>query len=128
LPYGLGPARRCGALESILDSEARMAVTEEARNHLFNTFRAVLGQEAAVTAMELLPPVGWGDVARQSDIARLESRFGDRFADIDRRFDELPQRLATKDDLQRLTTRFVAWMVASNTTLIAAATLLRLFD
>lgn len=36
--------------------------------------RAKLGDEVADTMMEYMPPVGWADVARRSDIERVDSR------------------------------------------------------
>jgi hypothetical protein len=123
-----------------------VSVTEEARNNLYNSLREILGREGATTMMELLPPIGWADVARQSDVDRrfdeserrvdarfdqvdqrfdeLERRFGARFGDVDRRFDELDQRFATKDDLRQQTNRFIGWMLLSNATLVAAVTLI----
>ena len=79
-----------------------MAVDERARNRLFNTLREAHGEEDAATMMELLPPVGWSDVARQRDL----------------------EVLATKDDLREQTNRYIGWMVASNATLVAAVTLI----
>jgi hypothetical protein len=34
-----------------------------------------LGDEEGITLMELLPPVGWADVATKQDLALLEHRF-----------------------------------------------------
>src|SRR5437868_956768 len=44
---------------------ATVPVADEARNRLFNALREKLGAEDAGTMMELLPPVGWADVARR---------------------------------------------------------------
>ena len=48
-----------------------MAITDEARNRLYNTLREKLGAEDATTMMELLPPVGWADVATKRDLDHL---------------------------------------------------------
>ena len=93
-----------------------MVITEEARNHLYNTLREKFGPQDAATMMDLLPPVGWADVARQRDFDRLEAAMG-------RRFDELGDRFATRDDLREQTNRFIGWMVASNATLVATVAL-----
>jgi hypothetical protein len=49
--------------------------------------------------MELLPPVGWADVATKHDLQGFESRFevgfaaiGSRFAELDTRFDLVDAR------------------------------------
>jgi hypothetical protein len=94
-----------------------MAITDEDRNHLFNTLRETLGAKDAARMMELLPPLGWSDVARQRDVDR-------RFDEIDRRFGELPQIFATKDDLRAQTNRYIGWMVVTNATLVAAVSLI----
>ena len=108
-----------------------MAFAEEARNHLFNTLREKLGGQDAATMMELLPPSGWSGVARQHDVDRRFDEIDRRFDEIDRRFDEmirrfddLPKIFATKDDLQAQTNRYVGWMIASNTALVAIVSLI----
>jgi hypothetical protein len=88
-----------------------VAITDEDRNHLFNTLRETLGAKDAARMMELLPPLGWSDVDR-------------RFDEIDRRFGELPQIFATKDDLRAQTNRYIGWMVVTNATLVAAVSLI----
>src|SRR6266571_9467225 len=59
-----------------------MSVDERRRLQLAEAAKRALGNDEAVTLMELLPPVGWGDVATKQDLQRLE--------------------VATKQDLQRL--------------------------
>jgi hypothetical protein len=44
---------------------------EDARHLLHETLHELMGGERAATLMELLPPVGWGDVARRSDVEGL---------------------------------------------------------
>jgi hypothetical protein len=70
----------------------------------------------AATVMELLPPVGWADVARQRDLDQFEARLAGRFASIDHRFDSIDRQLAQ-------TNRFIGWMMASNAALVAVVTL-----
>jgi hypothetical protein len=43
-------------------------VSDEARRDLYDALERRLGQGPAGTLMELLPPVGWADVARTSDL------------------------------------------------------------
>jgi hypothetical protein len=95
-----------------------MAITDEDRNHLFNTLRETLGAKDAARMMELLPPLGWSDVDRRFD------EIDRRFDEIDRRFGELPQIFATKDDLRAQTNRYIGWMVVTNATLVAAVSLI----
>jgi hypothetical protein len=49
-----------------------MAITEESRHHLYKRFEALWGPEEAAMMLEHLPPVGWGEVARRSDITDLD--------------------------------------------------------
>lgn len=42
--------------------------TERRRHGLYETCREHLGEEAADTLMELLPPVGWADVTTKHDL------------------------------------------------------------
>jgi hypothetical protein len=45
-----------------------MAVDERSRKELYEKLGATLGPRPADTAMELLPPVGWADVATKQDV------------------------------------------------------------
>jgi len=45
-----------------------MSVTEHRRNQLYNTLTEKLGAEEADTMVDLLPPVGWADVATKRDL------------------------------------------------------------
>ena len=46
-------------------------VSDHDRRELYQALEQQLGGGPAATMMELLPPVGWGDVARQSDLVPL---------------------------------------------------------
>ena len=48
-----------------------MAITEESRYQLFQRLEELLGPEKVATLMELLPPVGWADVATKRDLDQL---------------------------------------------------------
>lgn len=72
-----------------------MAVTEKQRHDPFTKFEETLGTEHAVTMMELLPPVGWADVATKQDLAHLEAR------------------MATKDDLHQLRRDLATWLFSA---------------
>ncbi|MCU1486286.1 MAG: hypothetical protein JWN67_3032 [Actinomycetia bacterium] len=102
-----------------------MAITEEARFQLFEKLRKALGAEEAATLMEHLPPVGWGDVARQRDVDRLEVAMR---SEVDRLEGTMHATFATKVDLElalrQQTNRYIGWMVASNATLVATVSLI----
>ena len=44
-----------------------MVLDERARHELFLRLEAALGPESAETLMEMMPPVGWADVATKRD-------------------------------------------------------------
>ena len=48
-----------------------MALDERARHELFLRLEQALGPASAETLMELLPPVGWADVATKRDLDAL---------------------------------------------------------
>ncbi|MEJ7562505.1 MAG: hypothetical protein WKF45_08285 [Ilumatobacteraceae bacterium] len=45
-----------------------MSITEYQRHQLFTWFEEHMGKERATTMMNLVPPVGWGDVATTRDL------------------------------------------------------------
>jgi len=63
-----------------------VAITEKSRHELYQRLEKILGPDEATTLMELLPPVGWADVATKEDLHQLESR-------IDLRFENLESKL-----------------------------------
>ena len=50
-----------------------MSVTERTRNELFQEVRAMFSEQSADTLMELLPPVGWGDLATRRDLEQSQA-------------------------------------------------------
>lgn len=50
-----------------------MSVTERQRHELHEWAKRVGDEEVAATLMELLPPVGWADVATKRDLDHLRS-------------------------------------------------------
>ena len=50
-----------------------MSVDERRRLQLADAAKRALGDDAGVTLMEMLPPVGWADVATKQDIALVRS-------------------------------------------------------
>ena len=65
-----------------------MTIDERKRHDLYQRFEDVLGQEHADTLMELLPPVGWADVATKSDLAALETKVDSKFETLEARMDK----------------------------------------
>ena len=70
-----------------------MALDERARHQLFLRLEQALGPEQAETLMELLPPVGWADVATKRDLDALEERMNLRFELVEQRFETSEHRL-----------------------------------
>jgi hypothetical protein len=64
-----------------------MAVDERNRLQLAEAAKRLLGDDEGITLMELLPPVGWADVATKQDLVTLETRMDARFDRIETQFD-----------------------------------------
>ena len=64
-----------------------MTVDERSRLQLAEALKRALGAEEGITLMELLPPVGWADVATKQDLRFLELRFDALEERIDARFE-----------------------------------------
>ena len=50
-----------------------MTVTDRMRTDLHGCLDGLMGNEMADIMMELLPPVGWGEVVRRQDVAQMRS-------------------------------------------------------
>ena len=81
-----------------------MTMTDARRTEMHIGLRESLGPRVADTLMQHLPPSGWDDVARQSEMNlrfdMVDRRFDEvdrRFEEIDRRFDEVDQRFVGVD-------------------------------
>jgi len=70
-----------------------MSITEASRFQLRTAMGQILNEEAADTLMELLPPVGWADVATKSDLQHLRDELKGDINSL---------RVATKSDIQHL--------------------------
>jgi hypothetical protein len=90
-------------------------VTEYERHQVFKWFEEHMGSERAATMMNLMPPVGWADIATKHDLAELEARLTARFEVLDHLFDSKLDHL--RSDLQRT---FVTWLFLSQAAVIAA--------
>lgn len=56
--------------------------TDAERRELFVALESTLGAGPASTLMELLPPVGWGEVARRSDLEALGASLRGEIAEV----------------------------------------------
>jgi len=63
-----------------------MPTTERTRHDMLNALQSAIGEEAAMTLAEHLPPTGWGDVATRRDIEHLEQRLTATSKATDARF------------------------------------------
>ncbi|HEY7104883.1 MAG TPA: hypothetical protein VH986_00625 [Acidimicrobiia bacterium] len=70
-----------------------MSVDERRRLELAEAAKRIFGDEAGITLMELLPPVGWADVATKQDLAVLRG-------DIDRLDNDFQQLRAEFGELR----------------------------
>ena len=68
-----------------------MATTESSRLEMHLKLKSVLGDKVADTMMDHLPPTGWADVARKSDIDHLAALMDARFEAVDTRINGLVQ-------------------------------------
>jgi hypothetical protein len=70
-----------------------MSITEARRTEMHIGLRESLGPRVADSLMEHLPPSGWADVARQSEVNLRFDMVQIQFEMIDRRFEEIDRRL-----------------------------------
>jgi hypothetical protein len=70
-----------------------MAVDERGRLQLAEAAKRAFGDDAGITLMELLPPVGWADVATRYDLDRRFDVLEKRMDRLDARMDRLESRM-----------------------------------
>ena len=104
-----------------------MSITEASRFQLRTAIGQILSEEAADTLMELLPPVGWADVATKTDLQHLRDEMQ---ADIKNLRDELKGdmhalQLTIEATLEKRLHEQTRWlittMIAMNTVMLAAS-------
>lgn len=74
-----------------------MTMTEARRTEMHIGLRELLGPRVADSVMEHLPPSGWDDVARQSEMILRFDMVDRRFDVVDRRFDVVDRRFEEID-------------------------------
>jgi hypothetical protein len=70
-----------------------MPVDDRRRLALHDAVRRTLGEDEASTLMELLPPIGWADIATKHDLAALEQRLLGRIDRLEGRIEGLEGRV-----------------------------------
>lgn len=95
-----------------------MTIDERSRLQLAEALRRALGDDEGITLMELLPPVGWADVATKHDLAQLETR-------MDLRFESLEHRMTAELErgLRRVSTTMMTLFVTGFLATIVAVML-----
>ena len=93
-----------------------MSITEASRFQLRTAIGQILSEEAADTLMELLPPVGWADVATKTDLQHLRDEL---------KGDMLNLQLTIEVNVRKLIHEQTKWlittMIAMNTVMLAAS-------
>jgi len=68
--------------------------TDAERRELYDALQHTLGAVPATTLMDLLPPVGWADVARRSDVDNLRTELRGEMAKLRGEMAELRGEMA----------------------------------
>ncbi len=93
-----------------------MSITEASRFQLRTAIGQILSEEAADTLMELLPPVGWADVATKTDLQHLRDEL---------KGDMLNLQLTIEVNVRKLIHEQTKWlittMIAMNAVTVAVA-------
>jgi hypothetical protein len=79
-----------------------MTTTEAERFQMHESLIHTHGKEVADIIMEHLPPTGWGDVARRSDVADLRSSFAKDMEIL---------RMEMRADMHMLFNQQLKWLV-----------------
>ena len=59
-----------------------MSVTEFERHQIFQWYEEAMGSERASIMMNLLPPVGWNDIATKADLVALSTSLRGEMAEL----------------------------------------------
>ncbi|MDP4928302.1 MAG: hypothetical protein NWQ72_00790 [Ilumatobacteraceae bacterium] len=93
-----------------------MSITEASRFQLRTAIGQILSEEAADTLMELLPPVGWADVATKTDLQHLRDELKDDMHAL-----QLTIEATLEKRLHEQTKWLITTMIAMNTVMLAAS-------
>ena len=94
-----------------------MSLTDSQRRRLHADLERTLGPESAEAMMELLPPVGWADVARQSSLDALAAELRGEMALLRAEFKVLEGRV--ESEIRRMTAINAVTVVATSMTTAA---------
>ena len=86
-----------------------MTTTEAERFQMHESLIHTHGKEVADIIMEHLPPTGWGDVARRSDVADLRSSFAKDMEIL--RMEMQALRLEMRSEMHVLFNQQLKWLV-----------------
>jgi len=104
-----------------------MSITEASRFQLRTAIGQILDEEAADTFMELLPPVGWADVATKTDLQHLRDELKGDIQNLrdelkgDMRALQLTIEATLEKRLHEQTKWLITTMIAMNTVMLAAS-------
>lgn len=104
-----------------------MSITEASRFQLRTAIGQILSEEAADTLMELLPPVGWADVATKTDLQHLRDELKSDIHSLrnelkgDMHALQLTIEIAIEKRIHEQTKWFITTMIAMNTVMLAAS-------
>ena len=93
-----------------------MSITEASRFQLRTAIGQILSEEAADTLMELLPPVGWADVATKTDLQHLRDELK-----ADMHALQLTIEVNVRKLIQEQTKWLITTMIAMNAVTVAVA-------
>jgi hypothetical protein len=94
-----------------------VAITEESRYQLFQRLEEMLGREGVSTLMELLPPVGWADVATKRDVDQLRVALDSRIDALDAKVERL--EVGLRAEMSREQRNQTLAIIGANTTITA---------
>lgn len=104
-----------------------MSITEASRFQLRTAIGQILSEEVADTLMELLPPVGWADVATKTDLQHLRDELKGDIQNLrdemkaDMRALQLTIEIAIEKRIHEQTKWLITTMIAMNTVMLAAS-------
>ena len=93
-----------------------MSITEASRFQLRTAIGQILSEEAADTLMELLPPVGWANVATKTDLQHLRDELKTNIQALQLSFETTLEKR-----LHEQTKWFITTMIAMNAVTVAVA-------